>query len=218
VIWTKETFYICRDPKMVDKIPLHEVLCVTEMKDEIEGLRPTSNRAIFSSGFGESRSKSDVHPEKPGDGFAQKQKTFSIQGNLSNILQIKTIADGFNSGRTYYFSTREGTNPELSRQKIIAKLSENVVKAQRKAEAKSRFQKSQEPIQRLQKSMLFQTAVAVLIMMVNHNFCDNEFCHFQLRTRLLHTSTRPAFTAAHPAPSSSSDGVHIIRKRPHSSC
>jgi hypothetical protein len=201
VVWTKETLFICRGPALVDKIPLHEVLGVTEMKDEIEGHRPAPNRgSLFSSVSvsGESRNKIDSRIEEPENCFVQKQKTFSIQGNLSNILQIKTIADGFNSGRTYYFSTRDGTNPEFRRQNIVSKLSEIVVKAQRKAQAKSRFQKSQEMVQRLQKSMLFQTAVAVLIMLVNHKTARFHPAYDFTHIRFLH-STRPAQISSAPS-------------------
>ena len=169
VVWTKDTLFVCRGPSAVDKVPLHEILSVTEMNDEFVGIRPAQNRSYIFSSLSESRGKPDCQQEKQDEAHVQKQKSFSTQGNLSNILQIKTVADGFNSGRTYYFSTREGANPELLRQNIVAKLSEHVLKAQRKAEAKSRFQRSQEKVQWLQRSMLFQTTVAVLIMMVRRS-------------------------------------------------
>ncbi len=89
-----------------------------------------------------------------------------VQAQLSNIIQLKTAVDGFNSGKTYYLSTRENLNPEQSRQLILKQLSASVKVARRNADAKSRFQKSQEKVQVVQGSMAFQLAMALLITVV----------------------------------------------------
>jgi hypothetical protein len=89
-----------------------------------------------------------------------------VHANLSNSLQIKTSLDGLNSGKTFYLSTRGSTNPDQTRQSVVSQLRTLSTTARRKAEAKSRFQKSQEKVQIVQGSLAFQLFMALLIMVV----------------------------------------------------
>jgi hypothetical protein len=155
----------------VDSIPLCEIEAVMEMNDE----SIQNNKTSFSTSLNpikpiHSHSKADL-AEIPDmctkdEDHLSGGKKFLVQPQLSNILQIKTILDGYNSGKTYYLSTRNNSNPELDRQLIVSQLSAKVKISRRKAEAKSRFQKSQEKVQVVQGSLTFQIIMAVFIMVV----------------------------------------------------
>jgi hypothetical protein len=99
-------------------------------------------------------------------GNSTRQSLRVVHANLSNSLQIKTTLDGLNSGKTYYLSTRSSTDPEQTRLSVVLQLRAIVMSARRKAEAKSRFQKSQEKVQLVQSSLAFQLCMALLIMVV----------------------------------------------------
>ena len=81
-----------------------------------------------------------------------------------NVLQLKTVPEGFNFGRIYYFNA----GLERSGPVIVEKLSGAVRDARIRFERKSRYEKSQEAVRCVQESTIFQTLVAGLIMLV----CD----------------------------------------------
>jgi hypothetical protein len=165
IVWTKDDLYISRHGTLVivDSIPLSEIEDVMEMSDESIQTNKLNNSTSLNRSI---HSKADLaeipEPSIKDDGG----KRFLVHAQLSNILQIKTALDGHNSGKTYYLSTRHNANPELNRQIIVSQLSAKVKISRRKAEAKSRFQRSQEKVQRVQGSLTFQLVMAVFIVVV----------------------------------------------------
>jgi hypothetical protein len=150
---------------VVDSIPLSEIDDVMEMNDEPIQANKYSKKGSLrltpsKTDYAEIPDSCNKDEETAGGG-----KKFLVQAQ-SNILQIKTAIDGYNSGKTYYLSTRHTANPDLNRQIIISQLDVKVKAARRKAEAKSRFQKTQEQVQAVQGSLSFQLTMAVFIMVV----------------------------------------------------
>ena len=96
-----------------------------------------------------------------------QQNSFLAHARLNNVLQIKTTADGLSSGRTYYVSTHSNANATEARQALAKQLSLHAKIARRKAEAKSRFERSQEKVKAIQCSAAFQLCMAALIMAVS---------------------------------------------------
>jgi hypothetical protein len=184
------------DPTVVDSIPLHELLAVMEMDGDSENSSTFRNTSFThdvqnatdcpratSGGLRGARSgvtggiRGNVRRRGGGsdlglstdngedvDGAELRSWTNCLQANYT--LQIKTVPDGLNSGRTYYLSTRNGIAPEARRQAIVETLREAAEVARRRAEAKSRFERSQERAQWVQGSMAFQVFMATLIMVV----------------------------------------------------
>ena len=185
MVWSRERFYIGRPASMdvVDTIPLHEIDEVVEMDDE----SAPGNRVLGKTNSlvrDASLLKSGI-PEFPVPGLFESNRqekgieatpsaesesayrSFLAQSRLSNVLQIKTAADGVNSGRTYYMSTRSSPNAKECRQALVKQLSTQSKRARRKAEAKSRFRRSQDKVKAVQSSMPFQLCMAALIIAVS---------------------------------------------------
>ena len=85
-----------------------------------------------------------------------------MKGHRSGILQIKTVPDGFNFGRSYYFKA----GAEVPCRNIVDNLSSAAKAARKRAENKSRFKRSQDFVKTYQESFAFQILVAVLILLV----------------------------------------------------
>jgi hypothetical protein len=178
IVWTKDTLYIARPEgqEIVDDVPLHEVEEVMTMSEEMDPITKSlidkskpNKDFLFKNDINETTETAVVRndeQERGAGSIGLSSKLSLVHANLSNSLQIKTTWDGLNSGKTYYLSTRSSTNPEQIRQSIVSQLRANVMSAQRKAQAKSRFEKSQEKVQTVQSSLAFQVSMAVLIMVV----------------------------------------------------
>ena len=82
------------------------------------------------------------------------------------ILQIKTVPDGFNFGRAYYFKE----NNETSCRRIVSELSKDAETARKLFEKKSRFKQTQEFVRVYQEAFPFQITVALLIVMVSRPY------------------------------------------------
>lgn len=81
---------------------------------------------------------------------------------FENTLQVKTILDGYNSGRTYYLVT----NNQLECMQLCVELSRLSRDAKQRKEAKGRFEKSQDWVRQLYNSFVFQVLAALLIFAV----------------------------------------------------
>jgi hypothetical protein len=169
VVWTKDDLYISRPGTLVvvDCVPLREIEDVMEMSDDSV---QTNKSSVSLVSVKSTVSKADFQ-EIPDtctkvEDNSSGGKRFLVQAQQCNILQIKTALDGYNSGKTYYLSTRHNANPEQDRQIIVSQLSARVKISRRKAEAKSRFQKSQEKVQIVQGSLTFQLVMAAFIVVV----------------------------------------------------
>ena len=173
-MWTKEILYISRSSckEITDSIPLHEVHEVMTMDDE------SAKKEEFPSASAGSKSKIDseaseviASQDNPADSAQpvsarNGSMSFLTQARLTNVFLIKTDEMGFNSGRTYYISTRSNAEAAKCMQAIVAQLSALAKSARRRAEAKSQFQQSQEAVKTVLNSAFFQIVMAVLIMMV----------------------------------------------------
>ena len=179
MVWTRERFYIGRPASLdvIDTILLEDIDEVVEMDDELEPVQKLPTLAGRSSGL-----LKEISMQRSADLTSHRQlkisdsnlsteseslhRSFIAQARLNNVLQIKTAADSLKSGRTYYVSTRCNPNAAESRRALVKQLSVQSKIARRKAEAKSRFQRSQEKVKAVQTSMPFQFIMATLIMAV----------------------------------------------------
>jgi hypothetical protein len=138
---------------------MNEILDVTEMNEEpftSRSLNSPSSRAVrtfFSERMMLERAESHVERDP---------KKF-FKGHRSAILQIKTMPDGFNFGRTYYFKP----SAEIPCRNIVEHLSSAANSARLRAENKSRFKKNQEFVKGYQESLPYQILVAFLILLVS---------------------------------------------------
>ncbi len=175
IVWTKDTMYVARtdDNTVIEALPLHAIKAVIEMTDDVEGtfkhfqsmsgISLTRQKSLLA----ERREESDrVIQEGEDTTIGEDASFFSQKASVSSSLQIKTGSDSVIAGRSYYLSARNDHNPEELRQVIVSSLRAAVLVAQKKARAMSRFQKSQEQVRSVQGSMVFQIAMAILIMMV----------------------------------------------------
>jgi hypothetical protein len=89
-------------------------------------------------------------------------KRADISRGSSKLLQIKTIPDGFNSGRTYYVRF----NSNVLCCDIVLELSSKANEARNKLLKLSQFQKQQEAVRIVFTSKYFQSTVAFLIFLV----------------------------------------------------
>ena len=81
---------------------------------------------------------------------------------FQNSFQIRTLVDGYNSGRTYYL--KASSEDECAE---VVKLLRSAAKTARKIkEAKTRFEKSQERVRVVYQSTIIQTIVAAMIVAV----------------------------------------------------
>ena len=151
--------YIARGEVLVDTVPLHEIISVEEMKDEVETARnPHASNQLKAAVTEKNHGSSDTASSEK-----DPQKKNAAKSSRQSILQVKTDLDGFNFGRIYYLKPGMGA-PGAS---IVQHLLGAIGTARDIEERKSRFQKSQESVRRVQESLGFQIMVAVLIMLVS---------------------------------------------------
>ena len=81
-------------------------------------------------------------------GHAENVKNYST-------FQIKTVPDGYNSGRTYYLRTM----PDPAPSRIIQKLREGTNAARKRAVVMSRFKQAQKFVRQFHDSTFFQVSV-----------------------------------------------------------
>ena len=168
VVWNKDALYLSRtnEDKIIDSIPLAEMT-------EIVPLHTAGNRKIEvedRNGEGAASSLIYVH----GNGLignagevevlpaleAHKEQNSSVEGE---IVQIKTLLDGLNSGRVYCFRSHQ-TGFSLN---FCLNLTKQSKAARDRAEKLSRFQKHQAFLRELYHSTPFQVFVSFLILAVS---------------------------------------------------
>ena len=147
----------------MDTIPLHEIVSVTS---ELKRKRTNS---IISIGSNSERIPNSLMMKRAQSSFLLRSGISPGQdgsGQTSNVLQIKTIPEGFNSGRTYALKTCS----EEQLLEITVQLEKIAVAARNRAEAKSRLRKSQDSVRQAYCSLAFQCCVALLIVAVSAEF------------------------------------------------
>jgi hypothetical protein len=93
---------------------------------------------------------------------APKVNAFS-KNEKTQTLQIRTISDGYNSGRTYYLRVT-ATDAQID---IVAILNQMSKFARKRANVKNRLDRAQTRVRKIHDSMWFQTASALLILTVS---------------------------------------------------
>ncbi len=94
-------------------------------------------------------------PDNKKEADPQKQK-------IRYSFQIRTQVDGYNSGRAYYLKA----SSEQECADLISKLSSLALSAKKAKEAKTRFEKSQEPVHVVYRSNICQGFTAIMIVAV----------------------------------------------------
>ena len=166
VVWTHEELQFSRvgDLQLIDKIPMHEILCATKMS--------RMSFSVHDNELLQQRSrKEDLKTDASKEcGTGKNHRTSSLvsskRGNthpLDNTIQIKTIADGHNSGRSYYICLQS----EDAYIQMMAEVTRLAKAARKKAQARSRFEKAQMKVRKVYNSNVFQKATAGLIVAVS---------------------------------------------------
>ncbi len=151
----------------MDTIPMHEIQTVSELNDDsTSGFRRPS---ALAEGYlreypSMDISKSCAPMQKNAQHLnAEGEKKCIVKGGRNMAMQITTIPDGFNFGKTYYL--RAPCNNK--NQKFVQKLSMAIHLAKIRAHRMSVFQKVQGAVKRIQESFAFQMTIAALIIAVD---------------------------------------------------
>jgi hypothetical protein len=92
--------------------------------------------------------------------YVRKERRSSGQGEFS--FQIRTLTDGFNSGRSYYFQSGSANQCK----EVVAILRNLVDIAKKRAENASKFRESQKWLRSIYDSNMFQLSSSFLIVLV----------------------------------------------------
>ncbi len=150
VIWTKKKMYLTfvSEDTVFDCIPLAEITSIQQINETARS--ETSFLVPFTS---LSSQQPRPHPVKSAD---------SSQTRFQHAFQLKTISDGFNSGRTYFFQAASDEQCRV----VCESLSRHSHRARVDATATSSIRRAQQRVAEVYESTPFQSAVAVLIITV----------------------------------------------------
>ena len=171
ILWTDDTLYVAREDSIVENIPLHEVVASEEMNDDHmpeQTMMETNKSQTFKQDLNKVQESSLAGNMKNAIELPSRKNL--TRGQVQTIIQLRTVSEGINFGRVYYFKP----SIETPASEMITRLSDASREAQQRSDRKSRFEKSQEFARRLQQSTLFQIAMGVLIMLVR-GFHDSSF-------------------------------------------
>ena len=152
-MWTRDFIYIAKGELLLDTIPLHEVLSITEICD---GLNSSQSRIS-------TRRMENVRSTQQNDSELQShpQKNKKLLKSETGLMHLKTISDGFNAGRMYQLKSSETSSCT-----IVSQINAAVKAAKRREDRKSYYLKSKEAVRRFQESFTFQVFVSLMIAMV----------------------------------------------------
>jgi hypothetical protein len=145
VVWTKYVIYLTSvsEYTVFDSIPLAEIASTQQVNE--------ANRS------------EPLAPSAPSQHRQSSIKSAdSSQTRFQHALQLKTIPDGFNSGRTYYL---QAASDEQCRA-VCESISRLARRAREEAAATSRIRRAQAHVAAVYDSTPFQSAVALLIITV----------------------------------------------------
>ena len=146
---------------MVDTIPLHEIVNVSEMNED----------NVFSSSRA-SKITMSSHSLSPCESFENEKsdlrQSLEIKSRKPSArqLQLKTVANGFNGGRTYYIRTLCNSSSD----NFLEELTQAIRIAQKHVNRQSWSIKCQETVRRLQESTPFQSCIVFFIITVIPDF------------------------------------------------
>ena len=224
VVCTNEKLYFSRTKELVliDMIPLHEVISVSEMKDtdkrkqclDHTSLDSNFGSRLFSAGSQESMNsvhEQSQHNDASDTFFRSREGIDFLEDQFDTFIQIKTTPDGFNSGRTYYLQTKS----EELRQAVVDDVSRAVESAKSRLAGFSWFRNTQKRVGRVYNSMRFQIGVAFLIIAVSNRVDISVSSPIQNRPRP--RTARPAAELRHQRRGGPDHGGSLRRRRrPHS--
>ena len=186
VVWTKDVIVFARDNQdvVIDKVPMQEVKLVHDMMNEIVP-RKASLLATISTSLTslpvEPKSETPKQSEKDLSSGSAKYTRSASSFNHSeaasaalegrgylNTLQIQTIEDGFNSGRTYYLRA----SSENVCKNTVRELTSLSIKARLSAQSRSKWMKYQLRVCTVYNSLPFQTIVCLTIFTVRDNYSN----------------------------------------------
>ena len=147
-----------------DAIPMFEILEIIQMNSFRNSFRNNQTSDIAKQlDINSDAGESDIDDRSVMD--TDKISSWNQQDGFRkfvNAFQIKTIPNGFTSGRTYalkaYTSSQFGA--------IVSDLERLSAEARAEAEAKSNFRRSQDRVRSIYNSTPFQILVAMLIVLV----------------------------------------------------
>ncbi len=122
----------------MDSVPLKEIDRILEMQDGMISMK---------------------------DGVHTKYEASNKTMQSFNTIQIKTIPNGFNSGRAYYLRPRADSPDDVCR-RIVEQMGGMAESAKKRAIVVSHFKRVQQAMRSLHDSLPFQALVSMLIMAV----------------------------------------------------
>jgi hypothetical protein len=161
MVVTKRDLYLGLEgeEKVRDHIPLHEVkgILLKEAKEGNGSEEAIKTHHDFEMSVGPKSAQSRI----------RKVQTVSAY-RFFNGFQIETIAEGFNSGRSYHIQavTKEECNI------VATTLRQLAAKARQASITANRFERSQAVVLRAYNSLPFQTFSALLILAVGNKFTE----------------------------------------------
>ena len=161
IVWTREKLFIARGEILVDTIPLHEIVNVSEMNED----------NVFSSSRA-SKITMSSQTLLPCESFENEKsdlrQSLEIKSRKPSArqLQLKTVANGFNGGRTYYIRTLCNSSSD----NFLEELTQAIRIAQKHVNRQSWSIKCQETVRRLQESTPFQSCIVFFIITVIPDF------------------------------------------------
>jgi hypothetical protein len=171
MVWTQDLIFFAReaDSTTVDTIPLNEILSVSAMSDTLSNGAKRSHSIMSIMSQDEDAMESALKTSEKRENDVVKLGRLSssgLNGRLDRIFQIKTIAEGFNSGRTYYLEAESVP----TRRSIVPQLDAAIKSSKQRAEARSVFERLQGRVKGIYNSNLFQGAMALFIILVSHHW------------------------------------------------
>ena len=182
VRWTQEVLHICRvgQLKTIDYIPMHEISSILETCD-LASSSPWASVSVRdqqgSSRISECSFKirpsdlrndgkiMDSEPQADVDKVRHNFKNLfqrRYAPGKTNTMQIKTIREGYNSGRTYNFRSKSDADSRL----LIEAWNGLASIARSKADVRSQFEMIQLKFRNLYNASSFQAIIVLLITTV----------------------------------------------------
>jgi hypothetical protein len=150
--------YVAKPDCLVDTVPLHEISSITEMSNDSESTQTRHSWHMIR------RTATERNLDASDPNVPSTQETFTRGKKYSHktILLVKTIPDGFNSGKVFYVRAAL----EQQERSLCAQLSTSVAVAKKLALQKSWYQRSRDSLKSFYDSFPFQASMAVLIIAV----------------------------------------------------
>jgi hypothetical protein len=150
--------YVAKPDCLVDTVPLHEILSIAEMSNEFDNTQTRKSWNMIR------RTSSERNLDASDTSMASTQE-LNIRGRKyspKTVILIKTIPDGFNSGRVYYVRVAL----EQQERSLCDQLSTAVAAAKKLTFRKSWYHRSRDSLKSFYDSLSFQASMAVLIIAV----------------------------------------------------